>query len=43
MDDIGKIKKLIKSGCSCISVVTYEEEYVLNIIRMAALDLKSDV
>ncbi len=43
MDDTEKIKKLIKSGCSCISIITYEEQYVLEVIRMAALDLKSDM
>ncbi len=43
MDDTERIKKLITSGCPCISVVTYEEQYVLDVVRSAAMDLKIDM
>jgi len=40
MDDTERFKQLVESGDSCISIVTYEERCVLDIIRHAALDLK---
>ena len=43
MDDIGRLSQLITSGYVCISVVTYEEEYALEIVRQAALALDRDV
>lgn len=43
MNDVERITKLVKSGCSFISIVTYEEQYVLDVIRTAASDIKSDM
>ena len=43
MEDVERFKKLIKGGDSCISIVTYEERYTLDIIRYAALDLKRNM
>lgn len=43
MGDIERFKKLIKGGDSCISILTYEERYALDIIRYVALDLKRDM
>ncbi|HCO92466.1 MAG TPA: ATPase [Phycisphaerales bacterium] len=40
MNDIKRFKQLIEGGDPCISIVTYEERYALDIIRHAALDLK---
>jgi hypothetical protein len=40
MNDIERIKKVITSDNSLVSIVTYEEQYVLDTIRQAALDLK---
>jgi len=43
MSDIEKFEQLIKSGYYSISIVTHEEQYALEIIRQAALDLKKDM
>ena len=40
MDDIERFKQLIDSGYCCISIVTYEERYTLEMICQTALDLK---
>ncbi|MBN2594588.1 MAG: AAA family ATPase [Sedimentisphaerales bacterium] len=40
MDDAERFEQLVEGDDSCISIVTYEERYVLNIIRQVALDLK---
>jgi AAA+ superfamily predicted ATPase len=39
MDDIGRFKQLIDSGYCCISILTHEERYALEIIRQTVLDL----
>ncbi len=43
MDDIERLKKLITSGYSCISIITYEEQYALEIVRQAAIALNRDL
>ncbi len=40
MDDIEQIRRYIESDNHCISIVTYEEQYALDVIRQAAMDLK---
>lgn len=40
MDDIERFKQLIDGGYYCISILTYEERYTLDIICQAAIDLK---
>ncbi len=40
MGDTKRFKQLVEGGDSCISIVTYEERYVLDIIRQVALELK---
>ncbi len=40
MDDIERIRRYIESDNRCISIVTYEEQYALDTIRQAAMDLK---
>jgi AAA+ superfamily predicted ATPase len=40
MDDIERIKQFIAGDNCLISIVTYEEQYALDMIRQAALDLK---
>jgi hypothetical protein len=43
MDDIGRLSQLITSGYACLSIVTYEEQYALEIVRQTALSLDRDV
>jgi len=43
MSDSERFEQLIKSGYCCISIVTHEEQYALEIVRQAALDLKKDM
>ena len=43
MNDIERIKQYINGDNCCISIVTYEEQYALDIIRQAALDLKKSL
>ena len=43
MDDIELFEQLIRGGYCCISIVTHEERYALEIIRQAALDLQRDM
>lgn len=42
MNDTERFEQLITSGYSCISVVTYEEQYMLEVIHETALNLNSD-
>lgn len=39
MDDIEQFEQLISGGNCCISIVTYEEQYALEIVRQVALGL----
>lgn len=43
MSDNEKFKQAIKSGYCCISIVTQEEQYAMEIVRQAALDLKKNM
>ena len=43
MDDIKRFEQLINGGYCCVSIVTHEERYALEIIRQAALNLKRDM
>ena len=43
MDDIERFEQLITSDYCCISIVTYEEQYALEVVRQAALGLNRDV
>lgn len=43
MDDIERFEQLITSDYCCISIITYEEQYALEIVRQAALGLNRDV
>lgn len=43
MDDFKRFEQLITGGYCCISIVTYEEQYALEIVRQAALGLNRDV
>jgi len=43
MDDIERFGQLIIGGHCCISIVTYEEQYALEIVRQAALALNRNV
>jgi len=43
MDDVKRFEQLINGGYCCISIVTHEERYALEIIRQAALDLQRDM
>lgn len=43
MDDIKQFEQLINGGYCCVSIVTHEERYTLEIIRQAALNLKRDM
>ncbi len=43
MGDFKRFKQLIDGGDYCISIVTYEEQYAIDIIRQAALDLKHNL
>jgi len=40
MDDIKRFEQLINGGYCCISIVTYEERYALEIVHQAALGQK---
>ncbi|MHC4371209.1 MAG: hypothetical protein ACYSW8_26655 [Planctomycetota bacterium] len=39
MDDTRQIEQLIEGGYSCISIVTHEEQYALQVLREVAIDL----
>ncbi|MHC4757332.1 MAG: AAA family ATPase [Planctomycetota bacterium] len=43
MDDFEQFQQLIKGGYPCISIVTQEEYYALELVRAAAQDLQMDV
>jgi AAA+ superfamily predicted ATPase len=43
MDDIERFTQLITGGYSCISIVTYEEQYAMEIVRQVALGLSRDL
>ncbi len=43
MDDIERLKQLITNGYCCISIVTYEEQYALEIVKQAALGMNHDL
>ncbi len=43
MNDFGQFEQLIQRGYGCISIVTHEERYALEIIRKTALKLKRDM
>jgi hypothetical protein len=43
MSDLEKIKALITGSNSCISINTFEEQYALELIRQAALDLQQQI
>jgi AAA+ superfamily predicted ATPase len=43
MDDVERFTKLVTGGYCCISIVTYEEQYALEIVRQAALGLNRDL
>ncbi|MBN2183296.1 MAG: AAA family ATPase [Sedimentisphaerales bacterium] len=40
MDDIKQLEQLINGGNCCISVVTFEEQYTLEVVRQVALGLE---
>jgi AAA+ superfamily predicted ATPase len=42
MNDFERFEQLIKNGAGCVSIVTYEEEYALDIVRSAAMGLGRD-
>ncbi|UCG48615.1 MAG: AAA family ATPase [Phycisphaerales bacterium] len=43
MDDSDRLKQLIKGGYCCISIVTLEEQYALDAVRQATMDLGRDM
>lgn len=43
MDDFKRFEELLKEGYRCISVVSYEEQYALEIVRAAAMSLSRDM
>ncbi|MCX5635141.1 MAG: AAA family ATPase [Planctomycetota bacterium] len=43
MGDFDRLEQLITGGHCCISIVTYEEQYALEVVRQAAMNLKCDV
>ncbi len=43
MNDIGRLSQLITGGFACLSIVTYEEQFALEIVRQTALSLDRDV
>jgi AAA+ superfamily predicted ATPase len=43
MDDIKQFEQLVKSGYCCISIITYEEQYALEIVRQTGLALGRDI
>ena len=38
MDDVKTLQQLFKSKCTCISIITHEEEYALEVVRTASMD-----
>jgi len=43
MGDIERFSKLVTGGYCCISIVTYEEQYALEVVRQVALGLSRDM
>jgi len=43
MNDFERFEQLVNSGYSCVSIVTHEEHYALDIVRSAARKLQRDV
>ena len=43
MNDFKRFEQLINSGCCCISIITYEEKYALEIVRQAARSTNRDL
>ncbi len=43
MDDMERFTKLVTGGYCCISIVTYEEQYALEVVRQVALGLNRDL
>ena len=43
MDDTKQIEQLIEGGYSCISIVTHEEQYALQLLREVAIDLDREM
>ncbi len=43
MSDTERFEQLVRSGCCCVSIVTHEERYALEIVRQTALNLKNDM
>ena len=43
MDDVAKLEQILKAECPCISIVTQEEEYALEVIHAAAMGSKYDL
>ncbi|MHC4521216.1 MAG: hypothetical protein ACYTAS_21690, partial [Planctomycetota bacterium] len=39
MGDCAQLEQLIKAGYSCISIVTHEEQYALEVVCTAAVNL----
>ena len=42
MNDFERFEQLVKGGTGCVSIVTYEEAYALDIVRSAAMGLGRD-
>ncbi len=43
MDDTRQIEQLIEGGYCCISIVTHEEQYALQLLREVAIDLSREM
>ena len=43
MNDIDRLSQLVTAGYPCISIVTYEEQFALEIVRQASISLKRDL
>ena len=43
MNDFERFEQLIGGGCCCVSIVTYEEEYALGLVRQAANKLEREL
>ncbi|MEJ2703596.1 MAG: AAA family ATPase [Sedimentisphaerales bacterium] len=43
MNDIDRLSQLITAGYPCISIVTYEEQFALDVVRQASISLKRDL
>ena len=43
MDDVGRFEQLMKACHCCISIITHEERYALEIVRNVAVNLRKDI